>query len=100
MSDKKKRPPSSSAPASKTATPDVAFVRALAEIVEAHGLSELRFKFGDGALVIRRGAVALPAEADQRRETEQPPEENRVPKEEQSNDRRYDSGHSPSSFIR
>jgi acetyl-CoA carboxylase biotin carboxyl carrier protein len=37
---------------------DVASIRALAEIVETHGLSELNLTLGEGVLVLRRGAPA------------------------------------------
>ncbi|MBI4509721.1 MAG: acetyl-CoA carboxylase biotin carboxyl carrier protein [Deltaproteobacteria bacterium] len=40
---------------SVTAGPDLAYVRALAEIVEEHGLSELRVKLGGSSLILRRG---------------------------------------------
>ena len=40
---------------------DVAAVRELAEIAEAHGLSEIKFENADVLLVLRRGVAGVPA---------------------------------------
>jgi len=55
--------PKKKAPGAPTAKPqvDIAAVRELAEIAEAHGLSEIKFENADVLLVLRRGGMGAPA---------------------------------------
>ncbi len=62
MKGPKKKADAPAAPAPKPML-DVAAVRALAEIAEAHGLSEIKFENADVLLVLRRQSATPPAHA-------------------------------------
>ena len=67
--------PKNKAPGAPTAKPqvDIAAVRELAEIAEAHGLSEIKFENADVLLVLRRQAAAAPAVAHPQPHPHHPP---------------------------
>jgi acetyl-CoA carboxylase biotin carboxyl carrier protein len=57
-SKNKEASPAASAPASRAGGFDVDTIRALAEIIEAHGLSELKLDLPAGTLELRRGGYS------------------------------------------